>query len=114
MSDYFALRDYFYENYRQEFGEGDLAMDMSEDAARAVHQENLTMEEQQRDLADLDNQIRFEGFAPSSNDSSPVQVAAATGGMLVGGKVVLVGLAVGVLALVGIGIYSVYKDSRWK
>ena len=69
MPSTFDLRDDYYEDFRQVYGDGDYAMDMAEDAARADHQRMLAAEEQQRDLLDLDNEIRFEDLSSDSNDS---------------------------------------------
>ncbi len=46
MPDYFALRDEYYEDYRQEYGDGDYAMGLAEDAARSDMQKFATEEEQ--------------------------------------------------------------------
>ena len=34
MSDFFTLRDNYYEIFRQEYGDGEVAMGLAEDAAR--------------------------------------------------------------------------------
>lgn len=109
--DFSALRDDYYDHYRSVFGDGEYAMDMTEDAIAKHRQEILAFEDQQRDLI-LDNQIRFEDFAPSNNDSHPPLQVVVAGGMLISAKAALIALgAVGVLVLAGAVVYRLRKNA---
>lgn len=48
MSDFFTLRDDYYEDFRQKYGDGDYTMGLAEDAARVDHQTMLAAEEYRR------------------------------------------------------------------
>lgn len=105
------MREYYYEEFCEEYGEGDYAMGMAEDAAREDHQRMLAMEEQQRDLIDRDNDIRFEdGLITDRSDSHDLALQMTTLGAPVGSSAALAGLVVFGVVLTGVVVGRL--DSR--
>ena len=102
----FERAEEHYEDYRQEYGDGDYAWDMAMDAAREDHQRAIQAEQQQTDFADFlqedaqaaqesqsDNTINFPSGAPLQDTA----VAAASGIFALASAPVVIVLGIGLL-----------------
>lgn len=96
MSDFFTLRNQYYEEYRQDYGDGDYAMGLAEDAARSDMQKFAAEEEQAQRLAEdmsfLNEQDSLDLAVQTSTTTQ------SSGNLLAAG---LVTLTVGAGALIG-------------
>lgn len=102
-SDFFTLRDDYYEDLRQEYGDGDYAMGLSEDAARPDHQRMLAAEEYRRGTPPLtyEEQEALSIAAPAQQGAELKQTMASSVVIPVGLSLLELGLGLGAMYLAG-------------
>ena len=100
MTVFDTLRDDYYEDFRQEFGDGEFALDMANDAAKAKHQGILAIEEQKENFErDLYASIERDNAIRSPTTPSVVGSAAGIGAVLATSPV-----ALGAVFVIGFGL----------